>query len=80
MAEPLRYAIVLEPEQEGGFSVYVPAIPEAHTQGETIAECVEMAREVIELCLDVRREDGLEIPPSDNGAMLLLVDVPQPAA
>lgn len=27
------YAVILEPEAEGGFSVVVPALPEAHTQG-----------------------------------------------
>lgn len=75
----LRYAVVLEPEPEGGFSVHIPALPEAHTQGETIEECVEMAREVIELCLAERREQGDEIPPSDDGAMMLFVEVP-PAA
>lgn len=80
MVNPLRYAVVLEPEPEGGFSVHVPAIPEAHTQGETVEECLRMAREVIELCLDVRREDGEEIPASDVGAMLVLVDVAPPSA
>ena len=29
------YAVVLEPETEGGYSVSIPALPEAHTQGET---------------------------------------------
>jgi len=54
-----RYAIVLEPEPgAGGFSVHIPAFPEAHTQGETIEECLTNAREVIELCLDVRRDEG----------------------
>ena len=80
MTEPLRYAVVLEPEAEGGFSVHVPAVPEAHTQGETVEECLAHAREVIEGCLGVRRQDGEEIPPSDVGAMLLLVDVRTPAA
>jgi predicted RNase H-like HicB family nuclease len=60
------YAVVLEPEAEGGFSVVIPALPEAHTQGETVEECLANAREVIELVLDVRAERGEEIPPSDN--------------
>jgi len=77
MANLLRYAIVLEPEPDaGGFSVHIPAFPEAHTQGETIEECLTNAREVIELCLDVRRDEGEEAPPSDVGAMLVMVDVP----
>ncbi|HZW53291.1 MAG TPA: type II toxin-antitoxin system HicB family antitoxin [Candidatus Elarobacter sp.] len=42
----VRYAVVLEPEPEGGYSVSVPALPEAHTQGETIEEALADAREV----------------------------------
>jgi len=69
------YAVVLEPAEEGGFIVHVPAIPEAHTQGETIEECLENAREVIIGCLHVRREDGEEIPRSDAGARLEIIRI-----
>jgi len=69
------YAVVLEPAEEGGFIVHVPAIPEAHTQGETVAECLENAREVILGCLHVRRECGEDIPPSDVGARLEVVRI-----
>lgn len=61
----LRYTVVLEPEMEGGFSVSVPAFPEAHTQGETIDECLFNAREVIELVMSERRAIGEEIPEPD---------------
>ena len=77
--DPHTYAIVLEPEVEGGFSVSVPAIPEAHTQGETVEECLANAREVIQACLLARQDIGEEIPPSDSGALLAVVTIP-PAA
>jgi antitoxin HicB len=41
------YHILLTPEDEGGFSVSVPALPGCFTQGETIEEAIEMAREAI---------------------------------
>lgn len=69
------YAIVLEPAEEGGFIVHVPAIPEAHTQGETIAECMANAREVIVGCLHVRRISGDDIPSSDIGARLEIIHI-----
>ncbi len=47
------YAVVLEPESEGGFSVHIPAFRGAHTQGETPEECLRNAREVLELHADV---------------------------
>lgn len=70
-----EYAVVLEPAEEGGFIVRVPAIPEAHTQGETVEEALENAREVIALCLEVRLERGQEIPSSDANARLAIVSV-----
>ncbi len=72
------YAVVLEPEVEGGFSVSIPALPEAHTQGETVEECLERAREVILLVLEYRAEVGEEIPPSDTGLLLERVSVATP--
>jgi predicted RNase H-like HicB family nuclease len=66
MAE-FHYTVVLEPgdPDEGGFVVSVPALPEAHTQGDSLEEALANAREVIELCILSRREHGEDIPSSD---------------
>ena len=42
------FPIVLTPEKDGGYSVDVPDL-QIGTQGETIAECIEMARDAIGL-------------------------------
>ena len=65
----LEYAVILEPESEGGFSVSVPAFPEIHTQGEDVEDAIAMARDAIELSLSVRRDAGDEIPTSDADAV-----------
>lgn len=57
-----EYEIVLQSEPEGGFSVFVPELPSVATQGETIEEATEMAKEAIEAYLEVMHEDGLPIP------------------
>lgn len=57
-----EYEIVLHPEPEGGFSVLVPELPSVATQGETIDEATEMAKEAIETHLEVMREDSLRFP------------------
>lgn len=62
MAEPLTYTIQLNPEPGGGFTVLVPALPEIVTYGEDESDALAMAREAIELALEVRREEGEEIP------------------
>lgn len=54
-----EYEIVLKPEPDGGFSVFAPKLPSVATQGETIEEATEMAKEVIEAYLEVMSEDGL---------------------
>ena len=57
-----EYEIMLQPEPEGGFSVFVPELPSVATQGETIEEATKMAKEAIEAYLEVMHEDGLPIP------------------
>ena len=75
----VRYAIVLEPESDGGFSVSIPALPEAHTQGDTIEEAIENAREAALAVVTDRYAHGESIPPSDaDGVRLELISVPMP--
>ncbi len=56
------YRILLTPEEEGGFSVSVPALPGCFTQGETIDEAIEMAKEAISLYVETLEEDGAPVP------------------
>jgi antitoxin HicB len=56
------YTIILEPMDEGGFLVRVPALPEVVTGGDTEDEALAMAKEAIELVLASRRERGEDIP------------------
>jgi len=56
------YTIILEPAEEGGFVVHVPALPEVVTEGDTEAEALAMAKDAIELVLASRRERGEPIP------------------
>jgi len=65
----LEYAVILEPEAEGGFSVSVPAFPEIHTQGEDVEDALAMARDAIQLSLAVRRDEGDPVPAPDADAV-----------
>jgi predicted RNase H-like HicB family nuclease len=47
-----NYKIHLQKEAEGGYMVTVPALPGCITQGDTIDEAIEMAKEAIELYLE----------------------------
>lgn len=62
-----EYEVVLSPEAEGGYSVFVPDLPSVATQGETREEALAMAKEAIEGYLEVMEEDGLPVPPVERG-------------
>jgi predicted RNase H-like HicB family nuclease len=47
----------------------VPELPSVATQGETIEEATEMAKEAIEAYLEVMHEDGLPIPAVHRGSV-----------
>jgi antitoxin HicB len=47
-----KFAVVLEPEQEGGFTVRVPALPEIVTHGKNEEEALAMAEDAIRLVLE----------------------------
>ena len=56
------YTIILEPAEEGGYVVRVPALPEICTEGDTEAEALAMAKDAIELVIASRRERGELVP------------------
>lgn len=62
-----EYEVVLSPEDEGGFSVFVPELPSVATQGDTREEALAMAKEAIEGYLEAMQEDGLPIPRVERG-------------
>jgi len=59
----LRYPAHLEPQQEGGYVVTFPDIPEAITQGESVADALLHAADALTSALDFYIEDGIPIPP-----------------
>jgi len=60
------YKILLHKEPEGGFTVTVPALPGCVTYGEDIEEAIAMAKEAIELYIEVLQERGEPVPDNSN--------------
>lgn len=56
------YTVVFEPVAEGGYTVTVPMLPGAITEGDTLAEARRRAREVIRGYLKILRKQGQRIP------------------
>ena len=57
-----RFAVVLEPEEDGGFTVRVPAFPEIVTYGTDEAEALNMAEDAIRLVITDLTARGEPIP------------------
>ena len=58
-----RYTVLLLPDLEGnGYTVTVPLLPGCITEGDTIDEALAMAREAVELYLEVLGDEGRPIP------------------
>lgn len=62
----LNYRIILIPENDGGYTVKVPAIKGCITYGDTIDEAIAMAKDAIEGCIEVLLEEGEPIPADDT--------------
>lgn len=56
------YTVVFEKEEEGGYTVLVPALPGVVTCGRTLREARTMAEDAIRCHLEGLRKDGEPIP------------------
>ena len=53
----MKLQMVLEPSEDGGYTVYVPALPGCISEGDTDEEALANIREAIELYLDPIEDD-----------------------
>ncbi len=75
----LKYTVILVPEEEGGYSVGVPALPGCYTQGETREGAIAMVKEAIELYLESCKAHNEPIP-EESGVESLIIEVKEPVA
>lgn len=53
----MKLQVILEPSDEGGYTVYVPALPGCISEGDNIDEALINIQEAIELYLEPIQED-----------------------
>jgi antitoxin HicB len=71
-----HYTILLEYDSEGpGYVVTVPALPGCFTQGATVPEAIERAKEAISGLIAVLLEMGDDVPTEDVAPLLTVVEV-----
>jgi predicted RNase H-like HicB family nuclease len=56
----MKLQIVLEPSDEGGYTIYVPSLPGCISEGDTVDEAMENIREAIELYLEPVEDDWID--------------------
>jgi antitoxin HicB len=60
-----KFTVILEAEEEGGFTVRVPSLPEIITYGKDEAEALAMAEDAIRLVLEDCAARGEPMPNGD---------------
>jgi predicted RNase H-like HicB family nuclease len=59
----VKLRVVLEPSEEGGYTVYVPSLPGCVSEGDTEEEALVNIREAIELYLEPVDDDWIADVP-----------------
>jgi predicted RNase H-like HicB family nuclease len=62
---PMKLSVVLEPSEEGGYTVYVPSLPGCISEGESKDEALKNIREAVELYLEAVEDDTAYGPDSE---------------
>ena len=57
-----RFEVVFEPDEDGGFHVYVPALKDCHSWGATREAARQHVKEAIKLWLDAAPEQRIPVP------------------
>jgi predicted RNase H-like HicB family nuclease len=60
----MKLKVVLEPSEDGGFTVYVPSLPGCISEGDTEVEALANIREAIELYLEPVDDDLVPAAPN----------------
>jgi len=58
----MRYRVILEPQPEGGYTVFVPQLPDVVSEGETREEALNNVKDAIEGYLTVLKETNWPVP------------------
>jgi predicted RNase H-like HicB family nuclease len=66
----MKLRVVLEPSEEGGYTVYVPSLPGCISEGDTREEALANIREAIDLYLE---EEGPLVLPEKAQLVELVV-------
>ena len=67
----MKLKVVLEPSDEGGYTVYVPSLPGCISEGDTREEALANIREAIELYLEPVEDDQVVAEGAESHELVL---------
>jgi antitoxin HicB len=59
-----KLPLLFEPQPEGGFTVTSPLLPELVTEGDTLADALDNARDALAAVIEIYQETGRPLPPA----------------
>jgi len=76
----LKYTVIFEPAEEGGYVVTVPALPGCVSQGDTFEEASAMIKDAMQGYLEVLKEEKQEIPQEQSNVVITQIAIQNPIA
>jgi len=61
----MKLKVILEPSEEGGYTITVPSLPGCISEGESREEAIRNIREAIELYLEPVEDDQIFSPGAE---------------
>ncbi len=74
----LKYDVVFEEQEVGGYTVTVPSLPGCISEGDTFEDAKENISDAIKLYLEDLNADGEEIPEGNSNIFVGQVTVANP--
>lgn len=74
----LKYTVIFEPAEEGGYTVSVPALPGCISEGDTFEEATKMITDAMKGYLEVLKEEKQEIPQEQSNVVVTQISVQSP--
>lgn len=71
----MKFDIILEKEEDGGYSVHCPLLKGCHSQGKTRQEALENIREAIQLYLEISHEKASKPLGGDSSCSVIEITV-----
>jgi predicted RNase H-like HicB family nuclease len=61
----MKLKVVLEPSDDGGYTVYVPSLPGCISEGDTREQAISNIKEAVELYLEAVEDDLTSSPNTE---------------